>query len=87
MQDYEVNPCINKFFPLISSFKIYSNGYFRKQQNETGHFCGMTLINFRHPSAGLLCLLTWAMAMLPCLPCLFLFDEKLIDDKNMCVSK
>ena len=43
MQDYEVNPGINKFFPLISSFKFYSFGYLRKQQNETGYFYKITL--------------------------------------------
>ena len=27
----------------IASLKTYSNGYFRKQQNEISYFCGMTL--------------------------------------------
>ena len=39
----EVIPSIFNFFSYISSFKTYSTGYFRKQQNETGYFCGMTL--------------------------------------------
>ena len=29
-----------------TSIKTYSSGYFRKQQNETGYFCGMTLNRF-----------------------------------------
>ena len=40
---YKVTPGINKIFSLIASLKTYSTG---KQQNETGYFCGMTLIKF-----------------------------------------
>ena len=28
----------------VTSLKTYSAGYFSKQQNETGYFCGMTLL-------------------------------------------
>ena len=46
MHVYEVIHAIYKFYPRFF-FKTYSTGYFRKQQNETGYFCGMTLdINF-----------------------------------------
>ena len=31
------------FYHTFFSLKTYSTGYFRKQQNETGYFCGMTL--------------------------------------------
>ena len=43
MHVYEVTPGIYKIFSYIASFKTYSTGYFSKQQNETGYFCGMTL--------------------------------------------
>ena len=46
MHVYEVTPGIYKTFSQIASLKTYSTGYFSKQQNETGHFCGMTLGNF-----------------------------------------
>ena len=38
----QVTPGIYKIFSEIASLKTYSTGYFRKQQNETGYFCGMT---------------------------------------------
>ena len=41
---YEVIPCIYKFISSVSFFKTYSTGYFRKQENESGYFCGMTLV-------------------------------------------
>ena len=44
MHVYEVTPGIYKFFSYIASLKTYSTGYFCKQQNETGYFCGMTLV-------------------------------------------
>ena len=28
----------------VTSLKTYSTGYFSKQQNESGYFCGMTLV-------------------------------------------
>ena len=40
---YEVTPGIYKIFSKIASLKTYRHGYFSKQQNETGYFCGMTL--------------------------------------------
>ena len=43
MHVYEVTPGIYKIFSKIASLKTYSTGYFSKQQNETGYFCGMTL--------------------------------------------
>ena len=43
MHVYKVTPGIYKIFSLIASLKTYSTGYFSKQQNETGYFCGMTL--------------------------------------------
>ena len=43
MHVYEVTPGIYKIFSWIASLKTYSTGYFSKQQNETGYFCGMTL--------------------------------------------
>ena len=43
MHVYEVITVIYKFFPQIFSLKTYSTGYFRKQQDETGYFCGMSL--------------------------------------------
>ena len=46
MHVYEVIPGIYKFIPYIASLKTYSIGYFRKQQNETCYFCGMTLIQY-----------------------------------------
>ena len=46
MHVYEVTLGIYKIFSWIASLKTYSHGYFHKQQNETGYFCGMTLINF-----------------------------------------
>ena len=42
MHVYEVIPGIYKFISEVSFFKTYSTGYFRKQQNEIGYFCGMT---------------------------------------------
>ena len=47
MHVYEVIPGIYKFISEVSFFKTYSTGYFRKQQNETGYFCGMTLYEFK----------------------------------------
>ena len=44
MHVYEVTPGIYKIFSKITSLKTYSTGYFSKQQNETGYFCGMTLL-------------------------------------------
>ena len=44
MYVYEVIPGAYEFISIISFFKTYSNGYFRKQQNETGYFCGSTLL-------------------------------------------
>ena len=43
MHVYEVTPGIYKTFSQIASLKTYSPGYFNKQQNVTGYFCGMTL--------------------------------------------
>ena len=43
MHVYEVTPGIYKIFSKIASLKTYRHGYFSKQQNETGYFCGMTL--------------------------------------------
>ena len=43
MHVYEVTPGIYKIFSWIASLKTYKHGYFSKQQNETGYFCGMTL--------------------------------------------
>ena len=43
MHVYEVTPGIYKIFSWIAFLKTYSTGYFSKQQNETGYFCGMTL--------------------------------------------
>ena len=43
MHIYEVIPGIHKLFSQTSSFKTSNSGYLRKQQNETGYFCGMTL--------------------------------------------
>ena len=34
-------------FAKFLLFKTYNTGYFRKQQNETGHFCGKTNINYQ----------------------------------------
>ena len=31
-------------FAKFLLFKTYNTSYFRKQQNETGHFCAMTYI-------------------------------------------
>ena len=45
MHVYEVTPGIYKIFSKIASLKTYRHGYFSKQQNETGYFCGMTLFN------------------------------------------
>jgi len=42
MHVYEVIPCTYEFLSYFFS-KTYSTCYFRKQQNETGYFCGMTL--------------------------------------------
>ena len=42
MHVYEVTPGINKIFSKVESLKTYITGYFSKQQNETGYFCGMT---------------------------------------------
>ena len=44
MYVHEVTPGIYKFISLISFFKTFSTGYFRKQQNETGYFYKMTLV-------------------------------------------
>ena len=33
-------------FPKFFLKKNYSTGYFRKQQNETGYFCGMSMTSF-----------------------------------------
>ena len=44
MHVYEVTPGIYKIFLSIASLKTYSTGYFSKQQNETGYFCGMALV-------------------------------------------
>ena len=49
MHVYEVTPGIYKIFSSIASLKTYSTGYFSKQQNETGYFCGMTLLGCGHP--------------------------------------
>ena len=43
MHVYEVTPGIYKIFSKIASLKTYRHGYFIKQQNENGYFCGMTL--------------------------------------------
>ena len=43
MHVYEVTPGIYKIFSWIASLKTNRHGYFSKQQNETGYFCGMTL--------------------------------------------
>ena len=43
MYVFEVTPDIYKIFSSIASLKTYSTGYFSKQQNESGYFCGMTL--------------------------------------------
>ena len=43
MHVYEVTPGIYKIFSKIASLKTYRHGYFSKQQDETGYFCGMTL--------------------------------------------
>ena len=43
MHVYEVTSGIYKIFSWIAFLKTYSTGYFRKQQTETGYFCGMTL--------------------------------------------
>ena len=42
MHVYEVTPGIYKIFSEIASLKTYRTGYFSKQQNETGYFCGIT---------------------------------------------
>ena len=44
MDVYDVTPGIYKIFSWIVSLKTYSTVYFRKQQNETNYFCGMTLV-------------------------------------------
>ena len=44
MHVYEVTPGIYKIFSQIASLKTYSTGYFSKQKNESGYFCGMTLV-------------------------------------------
>ena len=46
MHVYEVIPGIYKFFFLNFFFQNlkHCTGFFRKQQNETGYFCGMTLL-------------------------------------------
>ena len=48
MHVYEVAPCIYKIFSKIASLKTYRHGYFSKQKNETGYFCGMTLCIMYH---------------------------------------
>ena len=45
MHVYEVTPGIYKIFSWIASLKTYSTCYFSKQQNETGYFCGITLLS------------------------------------------
>ena len=45
MHVYEVTPGIYKIVSKIASLKTYNTGYFSKQQNETGYFCGMTPCN------------------------------------------
>ena len=45
MQVNEVIPGIYKFISEVFFSKLrYGTGFFRKQQNETGYFCGMTLL-------------------------------------------
>ena len=44
MHVYEVTPGIYKIFSYIAYLKTYRHGYFSKQQNESGYFCGMTLL-------------------------------------------
>ena len=51
MHVYEVTPGIYKIFSKIASLKTYSTGYFSKQQNETGYFCGMTLNDNSEPQS------------------------------------
>ena len=46
MYVYETISVIYKFISKVSFFKTYSSGYFRKQQNETGYFCGMSMTSF-----------------------------------------
>ena len=46
MPVYEVTPGIYKIFSKVASLKTYSTVYFSKQQNETGYFCEMTLVDF-----------------------------------------
>ena len=57
MHFYEVTPGIYKIFSKIASLKTYRHGYFSKQQNETGYFCGMTLIAYAHVKSNIY--LTW----------------------------
>ena len=41
---YFMNMCQNlPYYLFIASLKTYGTGYFSKQQNETGYFCGKTL--------------------------------------------
>ena len=40
-----------------------------------------------HPSLATLTSLTWSLALLPCLPCLYMFDGIRLDNKDICVSK
>ena len=54
MHVYEVTPGIYKIFSWIASLKTYSTGYFSKQQNETGYFCGMTLNSILYTTVILL---------------------------------
>ena len=56
MYVYEVIPGAYEFISIISFFKTYSNGYFRKQQNETGYFFGMTLGKAKQNSFNIPCI-------------------------------
>ena len=49
MHVYEGIIGIYKFIFKVPFFKTYNTGYFRKQQNETGYFCGITLLGCGHP--------------------------------------
>ena len=40
-----------------------------------------------HPSLATLTSLTWSLALLPCLPCLYMFDGIRLDNRDICVSK
>ena len=45
-----------RFFPKL--LKTYSTGYFSKQQNETGYFCGMSLIEIQYCESSMIRTLT-----------------------------